>query len=507
MKKILHIGIVIMALLVAAVLLLPAFMDLGAYKGRYLPLVEDALHRQVDVGEVRLRLIPSPSIRLSKLTIADNPAFSKNPFFAARQIHLRLRLWPLLQGKFQVSEFVLEKPVVRLLKQSDGTFNFADIAKKKEPRERKVEPRKKEVGPKIQEPVKLSELVPARIRIEDGEFSLETKGQQPFTVRGIDLTLEDFSTERPFPYRAALSIPGLKPISLTGLLNYQESQARLNLKENRLKAQDVEFAVNGFVSGLTAVPQVNLTVVNDRFETQPIFELLAGLGVTPKELTVAGPMGLRVAITGPSTRLTSHVHTLFKDLIVQEKRALKGSLGGEITLKMALGGEVSMTQGLQGGGRLVATNGELTNVDLIAKVQRLTGLIGMPQAEGREATTFKNLETDFTVAGGIVDFTRIYLVNPVMEARGGGKMTLERPRLSLAIETVLSPEASARAGGARAATFFKDGEGRIVVPLKVTGPIQKPSVNLDGEKLLKQGMSQAIEKKAGSFFERLFRSR
>ena len=37
-------------------LLVPAFVDLGVFKGSYLPLVEDALHRHIDVGEVRLSL-------------------------------------------------------------------------------------------------------------------------------------------------------------------------------------------------------------------------------------------------------------------------------------------------------------------------------------------------------------------------------------------------------------------------------------------------------------------
>src|SRR5206468_2261343 len=66
--------------------------------------------------------------------------------------------------------------------------------------------------------------------------------------------------------------------------------------------------------------------------------------------------------------------------------------------------------------------------------------------QGREATTFKTLETEFTLAGGFADFRRIHLINPQMEANGGGTMTLNQPTLDMAIETALSGLALSRAG-------------------------------------------------------------
>ena len=40
----------ILILLIGTLLGLPAFVDLGIFKGTYLPLVEDVLHRRIDVG-------------------------------------------------------------------------------------------------------------------------------------------------------------------------------------------------------------------------------------------------------------------------------------------------------------------------------------------------------------------------------------------------------------------------------------------------------------------------
>jgi uncharacterized protein involved in outer membrane biogenesis len=98
--------------LVAIVLIVPHFVDLGIFKSTYLPLLEEALHRRIDVGEVRLSLVPTPSIRLSNLRVSDSSAFPDNIFFTAQQLQLRLKFWPLLRGHFNVTEFVLEKPII-----------------------------------------------------------------------------------------------------------------------------------------------------------------------------------------------------------------------------------------------------------------------------------------------------------------------------------------------------------------------------------------------------------
>src|SRR4051794_2059199 len=79
-KRALIIAGAIVVLLLAAVVAVPPLVDLGAYKARYLPLAEQALNRKVDVREIRLRVLPSPAIRLTGLSVADNPAFSTAPF-------------------------------------------------------------------------------------------------------------------------------------------------------------------------------------------------------------------------------------------------------------------------------------------------------------------------------------------------------------------------------------------------------------------------------------------
>lgn len=506
MKKLLGIGAGLVFILAGVVLVAPNFVDLGSFKNTYLPLVEDAIQRRVDVGEVRLRLVPTPSIRLSSLKVWDTPDFPNNTFFAAEQIQLRLKLWPLLRGRFEVTELVLDKPVVSLLKQPDGTFNYSDIAGKKAQGAGKRETRKKAAG-KTPEAGAIPLALPSRLRIRDGEFKLETKGQKPVRIFGVDLFLEEFSADRPFPYRASFDYPGLKTVLLEGMLDYREDQAELRIKDNRLRIGDLVLPMDGTVSQLAAVPRVNLTVAGDHVQAKPIFDILSVFGLAPADTEISGPLDLRLTVNGPSNSLVTQVRSKFRDVKVHGKRALKGSLSGEIFIKLPLGGGGNAAQRLQGDGKLDARDGELTNVDLIDKIQRVTGMIGLSKQARREATTFKTLETEFTIGGGVADFKRLYLVNPQLEVNGHGTMTLDRPVLDMRLDAALSSAASSRSSRGRAATFFKDNQGRIVVPLKITGRVESPSVSLDSERALKRGVGGNVEKGLGSFFKNLFRGK
>ena len=503
-KKAVWISLSVVGILVAAILVIPHFIDLGLFKRTYLPLVEDALNRRVDVGEVRLSLVPTPSIRVSKLSVSDNPPFAGNTFFSAQQVQLRLRFWPLLRGRFEITELILDKPVFNLLKQADGTFNYSDIGDKKSASGMRRDTRRRSDATKAPDTAAL--LIPSTVRIQEGQLNLVTKGQAPLNIRGIDLSLKDFSSEAPFPFKAAFSYPGLKTISLEGDLHYQQDKALLEFKNNQLKIHDLTFPVRGHVRNLLSTPRVQLNLSSENVDAKPIFQILSVFNLAPRDTEISGPMGLHMTVSGPSNNLATQVRGLFKDVKVYGKRALKGTLNGEVTIRLPFGSG-SVSRRLQGNGKLVARDGELTNVNLINKIQRVTGMIGLSQDERRQATTFKTLEADFIIGGGYAEFTRLYLVNPQMEVNGNGRMTLDQPTLDIGLDTALSPQASARAPAARAATFFKDRQGRVVVPLKVTGPVENPSVNLNTEKLGATVLQQKAEKGFTSFFKQLFRNR
>jgi uncharacterized protein involved in outer membrane biogenesis len=506
LKKAAWAGLGVFGFLLAVVLVAPQFVDLGLFKRTYLPLLEETLNRRIDVGEVHLSLLPTPSIQLSKLSVSDSAAFADHTFFSAQQIRLKLRFLALLRGRFEITELVLDKPIFNLLKQPDGSFNYADIAGKKTTANHRREPKKKAEIAKPAEAAAVPLAIPNRLRVQDGELNLITKGSTPVNIKGIDLSLHEFTASSPFPFRLAFNYPGLKTISLEGELDYQEEKALLELKNSRLKIQDLIFSMQGNVGNLATTPRVNLNLSNDNVEVKSLAQILALFGLALRDIDVSGPMGLELSITGPSNGLVAQLRALLKDVKVQSKRAVKGTLTGAVEIRLPFGAG-PRTRRLQGSGKLVARDGELTNVDLLKKIQKVTGMIGLSKEERRELTTFQRLEVDFTLHDGFADFSDIHMVNPQIEVDGAGTMTLEQPTLDMALSTTLLPQASARAGRAKATAFFKDRQGRVVVPLKVSGPVDNPSVKLNSEKLAEAALPRNVEKGFGSFFKGLLRGR
>ncbi len=505
-KKAAWIGLGVLGFLLAALLVTPHFVDLGLFKRTYLPLLEEALNRRIDVGEVHLSLIPTPSIRLSNLQVSDSAAFADNTFFTAQQLRLKLRMLPLLRGRFEITELVLDRPIFNLLKQPDGSFNYADIGAKKNPLDNQREVRKKIEAVKPAASAAPPLAIPNRVRVQDGELNVITKGSSPVNIKGIDLSLQEFAGAAPFPFRLAFNYPGLKTISLDGQLDYQEDKALIELKNNRLKIQELTFPVQGNVSNLATTPRVNLILHGDNVDVKAIMQILANAGMAPRDLDGNGTMDLSLYLTGPSNALVIQLLGLFKDVKFRSQRTGKGTLTGNVKLRLPLGGG-AIARRLQGDGKLAARDGELTNVELMKKIQRVTGMIGLSKDEQRQATTFQKLETDFNLHDGLADFSRIYLINPQMEVDGSGTMTLDPPTLNLTLQTTLSARASARASRARAASYLKDKQGKITVPLRVTGPVDNPAVNVNSEKLAETAMPRSVEKGFGSFFKGLFRGR
>ena len=504
LRRIAWIGGAIVALLLAAILIAPHFVDLRFFKSTYLPLVEEALNRRVDVAEVRLRLLPTPSIQLSRLRVFDNPPFADNTFFSAQQVRLGLKLMPLLRGHFDITELVLDRPVFNILKQPDGTLNYSDIAARKTSAAHHRDNRKRSELSKPTEAASTPVLLPRNVSVKAGQVNLDARGQNPHRFTGIDLSIHEFSTDAPFPFRASFSYPGLDPISLEGKLNYLEEKSLLELKDNSLKIHDLTFPVEGAIANPFTAPKINLNFRGDNVDAKAIFEILSVFGLAPRDTEISGPMALSITATGPANSILTQAFGSFKDVKVAGKRALKGTVSGEVSVRLPLSaGPVSRR--LQGEGKLACRDGELTNVDLVKKIERVTGMIGLSKNEQRQATTFRTMEADFLLKGGYAEFTRLYLLNPQMEVNGTGTMTLDQPTLDLAISAALAPQASARAGHGRVSTFLKDKQGRIVVPLKINGPLENPSVNLNTDKLVETGLPENVEKGFSAFFKRLFR--
>src|SRR5262244_1347356 len=168
MRKWIIIGSVLFALCAVVVLALLNLNSLiNRNKGYFLSQAEQALGRKVSVGDVGVTLWRGVGLTLSKFTMSDDPSFSATNFVSAEDLQINVKLLPLLRKDFQVKRLLLNKPLVQIIRDKEGRFNFSTIGKDK--KEKQKQPEKTEKGPSEKEQKAPSALLIAMFDVSGGE--------------------------------------------------------------------------------------------------------------------------------------------------------------------------------------------------------------------------------------------------------------------------------------------------------------------------------------------------
>lgn len=85
------------------------------------------LGRTVSADKIEVMFKPFGAL-LENFAIADDPAFSAGDFFRAKDTQVELRLLPLLIGQLRLKTIVLESPLITIVRDTSGRYNFESPA-------------------------------------------------------------------------------------------------------------------------------------------------------------------------------------------------------------------------------------------------------------------------------------------------------------------------------------------------------------------------------------------
>ncbi len=197
--------IVIVAMAVAAA---AALLNINYFvarnKGYLIEQAEQALGRKVFVSDVQATIFTGIGVRLTDFAMSDDPAFSSDHSIRARDLQVNVKFWPLLKRELQVKRIILHKPVIRIVRNPQGNFNFSSVGKSTKEKKDIVEKKTKE-GSRDQagQPGFWVSLVD----ISDGEIRYtDRKDGGDLQVRQIDLKVEDLELDRPFSVKLAAAL-------------------------------------------------------------------------------------------------------------------------------------------------------------------------------------------------------------------------------------------------------------------------------------------------------------
>ncbi len=198
-KRIAVVGIAGLLLLSGLILLLPRLVDVNQHRGRIEAELQDRLHRAVTLGEMRLGLLPF-GLRVQSASIAEDPRFDTGrPFAQTDELYVGLRLWPLLRGQVDLRSVELRRPVIELVRDASGTWNFASIGGARDVAAVGADT---DTAPPA--------LVLQRLVVTNGQVAITDHENQSrrSVYQNIDAELNDYAPDRAFRFLLAATLPG-----------------------------------------------------------------------------------------------------------------------------------------------------------------------------------------------------------------------------------------------------------------------------------------------------------
>lgn len=182
-------------LLLGAILILPGLVPTDSYRDRLEADLSRSLSRDVAIsGDIKISTFPVIQIETGSVSLANPEDFLEGQFVEVKSLSAKVKLWPLLRKRVEISGITLQSPTIRLQTLEDGRRNWAG----------KETDKTVETGP-FKRDGRFTEYDPALalLRIQNGSI------QYSDAATDQDIRLENINID--------LSIPSLnKPLSLNG---------------------------------------------------------------------------------------------------------------------------------------------------------------------------------------------------------------------------------------------------------------------------------------------------
>jgi len=516
MKKLLKIAIVVVGVLVllfvGLTLFVKSYLSSDRLKPIILPKAEAATGRKVLLDEINVSLFKG--IVAKGLSVKEKDG--QKDFLKIGRFVLSYRLLPLLKKQLVISKIEIVSPSISIKREREGKYNFSDIMEK-----RSQEPQKPS-GPEHQ--VLPVSIVADRLFIRDASLIFVDEEKE----------LPDVSIALNAEFKGALEKDGTPRMEF-GLISLKEIKAKLKDKEVKVSGKiDMDaktiranlqtmigkdnIELSATVKDYRSTPDI---VANIHAKTLDLQQLMGLSGekkvqeekhqkkekkAEPSEggemqkIKASGQIAVDKAkyqdYTIKDLRLN---YQLVKGVLRVDPLGLQFSGEGSFTAEGSLNGNLqcvmeeasTIQKTLKGAAVAKLGKGAIKQSQIFDAIAFLTGIPSLKNPSFDEGLFNFDVKDEKVFLDG-------WIRSPLFKVSPKGVVDFEK-RLDIPTELKLSPSLTGNLKGKLAAIKFLDDEqGWKVIPLKIKGTTEKPSVNLDEEALGKQlgrGLTKELERR------------
>lgn len=246
------------AIVIAAIIAIPFFVDANTFRPILETRLSAGLGRTVKFGNLRLSLL-SGSLVADNLSVADDPAFGATPLLTAREVRIGVDMKPLLlHRELHVRSVEIETPQIHLVQGSNGQWNFSSLSRNAA-----------SLTSNSKSKAALFRSVVDFIGIQDGRAVVETlpANGPPLVYDHVHLAVEKFALAQRFPIEVGATLPGDGSVLVRGNISPMDAQnAARTPADVDIAIQHLDPVEAGFLdpnAGLSVVANVTAHATSD----------------------------------------------------------------------------------------------------------------------------------------------------------------------------------------------------------------------------------------------------
>jgi len=337
------------AVLIVLIVLVPTLLNADRYRTKVISYLEKKTGKKVEIGRLALTFSPGLAIQVDDFGVKSPPLFPPSYIVKVARIDARLDLGALLHRQVVIKSLVLEQPIINLVSDPDGPWNFEKPGAQNTPNT-------------------LLFGVVSRVEIKHGDVTVsnllpsDAAGPVFFEAHDISSELENVNVDA-IANPASTTLDGEGTLK-AGLLRFGSIEAKNLNSHIRLQARQVLFTdvkAEAYAGNATGELSMKLSGKNASFKTD------------------ARMKGIDVA----------HLLSAFPNA--------RGKMTGKMEGEMKIAGEIEHSrhplEGLHGSGHLMVRNGDVPSLELNAHLMKLAHYNDLGPAKN-DPSSFNFVSTD-----------------------------------------------------------------------------------------------------------------
>ena len=421
--------IVVAVLLAALLFAVPVLINVDRYRGQVISYLQQKTGKQVEIGRLGLSFFPL-SIQVDAFGVKNPSLFPPGYVVKVARIDAGLDAAALLHRRIIIKSLVLDNPIINLISDPDGPWNFENP-------QAKSSAKVFSFGPIASVQIKRAVVIASNL--------LPSDAQGPILFESHDISSE------------------LANVDLNAILNPSSSSVD---GEGTLKAARLRFG------------SVHATNVNAKLRLEARQVLFSNVTAEMYGGNVNGELIFKLSGNIPSFATKAQVHGIEMTPLLAAFGNVRGTVTGKMAGDLTLMGDIEHSShplaGLRGVGHVILRNGSVPSLELNANLMKLMHFNDLGPAKN-EPGSFNLISTDLQLANLHIASTKIDVDGYGVDVDGSGSVSVSgsddldyRGVAQITTKQGMFTNIFGRLSGGKLV------DGKLTFPFRIGGTIENP---------------------------------